>query len=141
MRKIPKKKIKNILFVCYGNTCRSPMAEGLAKKTLGKKVNVESAGLSPSFDSASKEAVVVMEKEYDIDISSHRPRDIKEVSLGKFDFVIALDLLIHTSLLKHFKVESERLILWEINDPFSMSVEEFRKCAEKISRSIRETFK
>jgi ribose 5-phosphate isomerase B len=140
MRKIPKKKIKNILFVCYGNTCRSPMAEGLAKKTLGKKVNVESAGLSPSFDSASKEAVVVMEKEYDIDISSHRPRDIKEVSLGKFDFVIALDLLIHTSLLKHFEVESERLILWEINDPFSMGIEVHKKCAENIYEHIQDTF-
>lgn len=116
------------------------MAEGLAKKTLGKKVNVESAGLSPSFDSASKEAVEVMEKEYDIDISSHRPRDIKEVSLGKFDFVIALDLLIHTSLLKHFEVESERLILWEINDPFSMGIEAHKKCAEKIYGHIQETF-
>ena len=38
---------QRFLFVCYGNTCRSPMAEGLARKLLGEGVRVESAGLAP----------------------------------------------------------------------------------------------
>lgn len=139
-KKIPKKKIKNILFVCYGNTCRSPMAEGLAKKILGKKVNIESAGISPSFNSAAENAVEVMKEDYGVDISQHQPRKISDVFLDKFDWVIALDSLIYAYLQRHFEIPSERLILWEISDPFSLSLEEFRKCAEKLSQSIRETF-
>lgn len=137
-KKIPKNKIKNILFVCYGNTCRSPMAEGLAKKILGKKVNVESAGISPSFDSAADNAVQVMKADYGVDISQHQPRKISDVLLDKFDYVVALDSLIYSYLERHYKIPSERLILWEISDPFSLDLEEFRKCAEKLSQSIRE---
>jgi protein-tyrosine-phosphatase len=45
-------EIKCVLFVCAGNTCRSPMAEALARLLLGRGVHVESAGVS-AYDGAS----------------------------------------------------------------------------------------
>ena len=139
---VNKKKTENqapdLLFVCYGNTCRSPMAEGLAKKILGEKANVESAGISPFFDIAQERAVEVMKELFDVDISSHEPRHIKDVSLDKFDFVIAMDKLVHLGLQKRPEIEAEKLILWEIDDPFGQDLEEYRNCAEKIHRCLKD---
>jgi len=77
-----RKKIKNnkivrllrgtrVLFVCYGNHARSPMAEGFAKKRFGRDVRVESAGVNPMFEGAADFSVQVMKEEYEIDISAH----------------------------------------------------------------------
>jgi protein-tyrosine-phosphatase len=114
------------------------MAEGLAKKLLGDGARVESAGLSPIFDIAQENAVEVMRKLYEVDISGHQPRHVKEVSLDKFDFVIALDKLVHLGLQKQYKIADEKLILWEISDPFSQNLEAYRDCAEKIHRCLQE---
>ena len=93
-------RIPKVLFVCYGNTCRSPMAEGLAKKMLGNRAEVESAGLMPMFEGAASEAVAVMSELFDLNISQHRPRDISELSLGDYDHIIVLDTYVHNTLSK-----------------------------------------
>ena len=74
----------HILFVCYGNVCRSPMAEGLTKKLLGDRVQVESAGFDPVFDHAADNAVKVMQDLFDVDISSHKPRHLLSVYRSDF---------------------------------------------------------
>ena len=70
----------NILFVCTGNTCRSPLAEGIARAELEargwKNVRVGSAGLAASAgDAASREAVVVARR-HGVDLSEHRSRPL-----------------------------------------------------------------
>ena len=67
LKRIPVKKNQSILFICYGNVCRSPMAEGLAKKKFLNNVQIESAGLAPVFDAASPEAVEVMREFFESD--------------------------------------------------------------------------
>jgi len=113
------------------------MAEGLAKKLLGDGANVESAGISPFFDIAQERAVEVMKELFDVDISSHKPRRIQDVSLKKFDFVIAMDKLVHLGLRKNSEIAAEKLILWEISDPFGQDLEAHRNCAEKIHRCLQ----
>ncbi|NIM91179.1 MAG: hypothetical protein GTO17_09550 [Candidatus Aminicenantes bacterium] len=137
-KKTPKSKTHNLLFVCYGNTCRSPMAEGLAKKLLGDGARVESAGISPIFDIAQEKAVEAMQDLFEVDISGHQPRHIKDVSPDKFDFVIALDKLVHLGLQKHYKIANEKLILWEISDPFSQNLKAYKDCAQTIHRCLKE---
>ena len=61
-------QIKNIMFICTGNTCRSAMAEGLMKKMLADKgitdINVCSAGLRASTgEYSTDEAIMVMKEE------------------------------------------------------------------------------
>ena len=87
-----------ILFVCYGNVCRSPMAEGLAKHILGKRAQVESAAFEPVFDRAVDNAIKVMKDLYDIDISAHQPRHLLSVSRDDFDYVIVLDSEVYRAL-------------------------------------------
>jgi len=71
-----KKKKKHLLFVCYGNICRSPMAEGIARKRLGASAEVASAGIGATGGPAAEEAVLVMKLVYGQDISSHIARPV-----------------------------------------------------------------
>ncbi len=78
----------NILFMCVANSARSQIAEGLAKKLLGKNANVESAGSDPS--KVNPFAVQAM-KEIGIDLSGHYSKSYDDLKPG---FIVQLDYLI-----------------------------------------------
>lgn len=118
------------LFICYGNTCRSPMAEGLAKKMLGDRANVESAGLMPMFDGAAPDAVAILNELFDVDISLHRPKDISELSLGDYDRIIVLDAYVYNTMSKNRKDLADKLILWDTEDPFGQDREVYKRVAQ-----------
>ena len=123
---------QSFLFVCYGNTCRSPMAEGLARKLLGEEVRVESAGLAPAFEGAQPEAVEVMDDLYGVDISGHDTHDVFTLSLEDYQWIIALDAYVHETLKVRFPGLGERLFLWDIDDPYGRP----RRAYEQSARLI-----
>lgn len=126
-----------VLFVCYGNTCRSPMAEGLAKKMLGDKAEVESAGLMPMFDSAAPDAVAILKELFDVDISQHRPNDVSELSLGEYDRIIVLDTYVYNTMSKLMKDHSDKLVLWDTEDPFGQDREAYERVAKWLESHLR----
>ena len=129
---------KNILFVCYGNACRSPMAEGMAKKALGDRIRVESAGLAPSFDSATPEAVRTVKELYSVDISHHVPKNVVEMPLRDYDLIIVLDSYVHNTIKKLATDLKDKLMLWDIEDPYGSELDVYRRVAEKIWNKIKE---
>lgn len=133
-----KDQVPKVLFVCYGNTCRSPMAEGLAKKMLGRKANVESAGLMPMFESAAPDAVKILEELFDVDISQHRPKDISELSLDEYDRIIVLDTYVYNTMSKFNKDHSDKLVLWDTEDPFGQDRETYERVAKWLNAHLRE---
>lgn len=137
---IPLYRGSRILFVCYGNHARSPMAEGLARKIFGDDIHVESAGVNPLFEGAADEAVRVMKEEYDVDISKHAPKHVRDVDMGRFDSVVAMDPGIFKFLEKIYLVPPDKLILWKIEDPFSLGANSYKKIADKIHKHIQEVF-
>ena len=76
-----------ILVLCTGNSARSQMAEGFLK-SLNPVLEVQSAGTHPAPE-VHPSAVQVM-KEIGIDISSGRPRDVKQFLTDGFDYVITV---------------------------------------------------
>lgn len=86
-----------ILFVCAGNTCRSPMAEALMKKALKLKGiegwSLSSAGLMaiPGIP-ASENAKKVLLEEYGLDIEDHSSKAIELSLVAEHDYVIAMTL-------------------------------------------------
>uniref|UniRef100_A0A7C2WKH5 protein-tyrosine-phosphatase n=1 Tax=Thermorudis sp. TaxID=1969470 RepID=A0A7C2WKH5_9BACT len=53
--------VTSVLFVCRGNTCRSPMAAALARKVLGSEIEIQSAGIEACDGApAAQNAVAVM---------------------------------------------------------------------------------
>jgi ArsR family transcriptional regulator, arsenate/arsenite/antimonite-responsive transcriptional repressor / arsenate reductase (thioredoxin) len=75
------------LFICSGNSARSPMAEGWLNHLGGDRVTARSAGISPG--PLHPLAVAAM-AEHGIDISGHRPTHLSDVTDGRFTRVITL---------------------------------------------------
>jgi arsenate reductase len=78
---------KNIMFLCTGNSCRSQMAEGWARKYWGHEFNVYSAGTKKHGMNAR--AMKVM-KEAGVDISSHFSKTVEELPEVTFDYVVTV---------------------------------------------------
>lgn len=89
--------MKRILFVCLGNICRSPMAEGVFRhvatsRGLVPPLEVDSAGTSswhignPPDARAQKAAAM-----RDVDISAQQARQISPADFGTFDLIVAMD--------------------------------------------------
>jgi arsenate reductase len=76
-----------ILFLCTGNSCRSQMAEGWARKLKGDTIDAHSAGVEPH--GMNQRAVRVM-AEAGVDISSHRSKHVDELREITFDYVITV---------------------------------------------------
>lgn len=126
----------SVVFICYGNACRSPMAEGLAKHLLGEDVRIESAGLAPILSGASDDAIQVLREQFDIDISHHMARSVANIQIGLFEHIIILDAYVHESLKKRYPSLSEKFILWDIEDPYGRDRTAFKNAAEKIMAQI-----
>lgn len=77
----------NILFLCTGNTCRSQMAEGLARHLKSDVIDAYSAGVDPG--EMNLRAIKCM-AEIGIDISDYKPKSIESLGEITFDVVITL---------------------------------------------------
>ena len=130
----------NVLFVCTGNTCRSPMAAALFNKIAVERnldVRIESAGVfANDGDGASAEAIVVMKK-YDIDLLGHHSQTINTELIEKSDLILTMTAA-HKMLLdqyakdKTFTLCEYAQIDGDIPDPFGSDLEEYEECADKL---------
>jgi protein-tyrosine phosphatase len=131
-----KKKKNRLLFVCYGNICRSPMAEGIARERLGPSAEVASAGIAATGGPASEEAVLVMKLVYNVDISSHVARPVGVYDIRAFDHVVAMDVSVFNHLKDIWSVPESVLYGWDIEDPLGMGYDAYKETARKIERRL-----
>lgn len=127
-----------ILFVCYGNICRSPMALGLAKKLLGDTWRIDSAGTGAYTGRSASPAAVEVMKEYGLDISDHLTKNIHDLNPDEYDVIIALSTLVRDEILRDFPQVAPKVKLWEIPDPISGGIDAFRRCAGLIKDKLKE---
>jgi protein-tyrosine phosphatase len=126
-----------ILFVCFGNTCRSPMAEGLARKMFEGQAVIKSAGThAKNVGAAAPEAIEVMRSMFGIDITSHRPRNVKDVCVDDFDYIVAMDNCVANDLRRMYPSINARLVSWNIDDPISKGVKGYEKSAREIQKKV-----
>ncbi len=118
------------------------MAEGIAKKMLKGKAYVESAGIAAWGSNASGEAIKVMKDEFGIDISNHNPTDITDISINNFDYIVTMNSYIDTYIKKyikkHYQIKSNKIISWNIIDPYGKSIDDYKKCANIIQTNLQD---
>ena len=78
-----------MLFVCTGNSARSPMAEALLRHHAAGRVTVTSAGTRPR-PALHPDAVRVLADEFDIDVTGQQPRHLDSLADRTFDYVVTL---------------------------------------------------
>ena len=130
----------NILFVCTGNTCRSPMAEGyLNSKKLDGVVAV-SAGICAFGEPISQNSYAVL-AEKGIDMSDHISCPVTEALCNEVDKIICISPS-HKEILLSYGVAEEKLSVLGggIADPYGGDIETYRKCRDEIFSAIDTLF-
>ncbi|GAA4427858.1 ArsR family transcriptional regulator [Actinokineospora soli] len=117
-----------VLFLCTGNSARSPMAEAFLRHRGG--VDVASAGSAPK-DAVHPRAVRVMREEYGIDLT-HRPAPLSTVAGRRFDYVITLCDKVREVPRDHGRATE---VHWSLPEPDTYP--EFRGIAAELDARIR----
>jgi arsenate reductase len=84
---MPEDRIPSVLFLCTGNSCRSQMAEGLARALHGDHLLAYSAGIEAH--GMNPRAVQVM-AEVDVDLTTQKSKTVRELPTTDFDLVITV---------------------------------------------------
>ncbi len=79
-----------LLFVCTGNTCRSPMAESLWRALCQNKCRVQSAGLATWPDQTAQEYAIEAVKPYGGELRQHRSTDVRQIKDNDFDWIFTM---------------------------------------------------
>ena len=143
-----------ILFVCTGNTCRSPMAEGIFKKYLAQKINckvdeleqmgykISSAGIIGSTGYPATEQAIVACAAQGIDIKDHRNQGLTRELIEESDFIFAMERMHLARILALVPQAIDRCLLLagdkEIPDPIGQSQRVYDNCAKIITKAVKE---
>ena len=134
---------ENILVVCVGNICRSPMAEALLKQRFPEK-NIDSAGVGALVGYGADPAAIKIMEQQNIDITSHVAKQIDE------NLALNADLIFTMSDSQNKWIEERwpfcrgktfKLGHWinkDIADPYKHEMSAFQTAYEDIVRSIDE---
>lgn len=93
VRSLPERA--HLLFVCYGNICRSPMAERYARRRLDQTevpATVESTGFHDTTGRESPAAAVEVAAAHDVDLGDHRSDQVSAEMLRTADLVLLMDV-------------------------------------------------
>jgi len=136
--------IQNILVVCVGNICRSPMAEALLQCALRGQdgITVESAGLGALVGHPADNYALELMEEAGIDISEHRARQIHPDMVGAADLVLVMEAG-HKKAIDDAdptaRGKVHRLGEWQekdIDDPYRQPKEAFADALEDIKEGV-----
>lgn len=129
-----KAEKRRILFVCVENARRSQMAQGFAEAFGKGKIEVYSAGSSPS--SSIDPMVIEVMKEKGIDLATKRPRSLDDLPHIEMDYLVTMGCEETCPA-----VLAKKIIEWEIPDPKGKSIEIFREVRNMIEDKVKALLK
>ena len=125
---------KSVLFVCYGNACRSIMAEALARHHWGERLEVASAGVS-ALGYIPAETKNVLE-EVGVSTEGLYSKGLSEVDIEGFHLI--LDLVLYPLEGMIPSTFEGKVISWHVRDPFMECLSSFRQTRDDIEWLVTE---
>jgi protein-tyrosine phosphatase len=140
--------MKRVLFVCTGNTCRSPMAEALFLHRIGSQEQwtAGSAGIYAGAGTPASPHSTEAMHELGIDLRTHRSRPLTAELVQQADLIVTMSAGHRFEILQDFPEVGNRVFLInsfgtskvpvDISDPFGGSLEAYRKIRDEIDRAL-----
>ncbi len=140
----PERPVRNLLFLCYGNICRSPFAERLAQRTL-PGLDIASAGFHPRSGRASPEHLIRAARAQGVDLADWSSRQLTRRMVADADCIVAMDLSHLEQMQSDFPEALGKTTLLglfdrsgpvEMIDPYALSLEQTDAVLRDMSRAI-----
>lgn len=134
-------KDRIIAFVCTGNTCRSPMAEGIFNKLArerGIDVKAVSCGMAAVKGMSPAPNAVRVCAEIGVDISSHRTAFIYDYEISEFEKIYCMSREHYLILTQSIGYPPEKIAVLDVADPYGGSEEIYRMCRDIIVTCVEE---
>ena len=120
----------SVLFVCVANSCRSQMAEAIAKSLAGPEWEIWSAGSAPS--GRVHPVAIQMMAELELDLATHRSKGLPEVPSRQWDYVVTMGCGDTCQT-----VSARRRLDWQIPDPVGLPLDEVRRIRDALAQRVR----
>ncbi len=137
-----------VVFVCTGNTCRSPMAEYLMKKIIKQDshdIEVESAGIMASpGQPAHPHTVKILLANGILDIENHRSQSLDQVDLSEGDILLGMTEIHKQHLLDDYgtgqvvvdKLDSFVGLPLDLSDPYGRESGRYKKLYDELTKAL-----
>ncbi len=142
------------LFICTGNTCRSPLAEGLFRKMIADRLKcredeladhgymVLSAGMAAQPGQPAASDAVAVAARHGVDLRAHESQPVTQRLLEQADQIFTMTRSHRESILASFPHLGDRVELLardgtEISDPIGLGEAEYEQCREEIDRHLK----
>jgi len=149
-----KDKHFHILFVCTGNLCRSPIAEGILREMLDQAgiahVSVSSGGTWATDGRPVEENAEWVARSQGVDLSLHRARKLNVNLIDEADLILVMEDAHVDSVRKNYPSASDRLFIikefgprapgGKVADPMGASLEVFQTCYDELKFELNRIF-
>jgi arsenate reductase (thioredoxin) len=122
---------KRILFVCVGNSCRSPMAEAIARHAAADVIEAQSAGISPLGNVATLTHRALLAR--GIPPGQLSSKGIASATLLGVDLIVNMSGIPGASLFPGSAYED-----WDVEDPYGEDMETYQRICEDIEARVLE---
>jgi protein-tyrosine-phosphatase len=131
---------ERILVVCYGNICRSPLAESMLKQALrdarlDRRYVVRSAGVGAQPGTAAARGTLAAAESRGLDLLGHRARRLTPEMIREADVLIALDEVVEAEIA--ILAGDVPMTVWPVDDPYGGPPEGYERAADEIAAHVK----
>lgn len=141
----------NLLFVCTGNLCRSPLSEGILKKMLSEQgvqhIHVASAGMMAKEGAPATNLTQSVAQQHGIDLSQHKAQYVSAELVGSSDLILVMEKIHQLEIETWFPSSKGKVFLLrsfgpngifeEVDDPIGGTSEIFDLCYQLLESEIQ----